>query len=209
MLADVEEERLGLADVLDTLGPSDWATRSLCPSWTVHELVAHLTLSNRTPVAATVLAMLRARGDFDRVEADAARERARRYRPAELVAQLRASAGLDRKFPLAGRLDPLVDVLVHGQDVVRPLGRFRAMPVDRVVPALDQVWRSPFLGLSRRFAGIRFVATDADWSRGEGGHELRGPAGELLLVSTGRPAGLAALHGPALADVTTRLTPAR
>ena len=98
---------------------------------------------------------------------------------------------------------------MHGQDIVRPLGRSRVLPVDRVVPALDQVWKSPFLGLSKRFAGIRFVATDADWSRGEGSHELRGPAGELLLVSTGRPAGLAETHGPAHADVTTRLTPAR
>lgn len=206
MLPDLEAERLGLADVLDTLGPHEWATTSLCPAWTVHELVAHLTLSNRSPVVATLLAMARARGDFDRVEADAARERARRHGPAELVAQLRETAGLDRKFPLAGRLDPLVDVLVHGQDIVRPLGRTRVMPVERVVPALDQVWRSPFLGLAKRFAGIRFVATDADFSRGEGDHELRGPAGELLLVSTGRPAGLAQLHGPALADTTARLT---
>lgn len=79
------------------------------------------------------------------------------------------------------------------------------MPVARVVPALEQVWRSPFLRLSRRFAGIRVVATDADFSRGEGTHELRGPAGELLLVSTGRRAGLARLHGPALADVTATL----
>ncbi|MBW0105078.1 maleylpyruvate isomerase family mycothiol-dependent enzyme [Pseudonocardia sp. KRD291] len=206
MLAHVEAERLGLADVLDTLDEGEWATPSLCAAWTVHELVAHLTLSNRTPFAATMLAILRARGDFDRVEADAARQRARRHGPAELVAQLRETAGLDRRFPLAGRLDPLVDILVHGQDIVRPLGRSRAMPVERVVPALEQVWRSPFLGLSKRFAGIRFVATDAGWSRGEGTHELRGPAGELLLVSTGRPAGLAAVHGPALAEVTARLT---
>ncbi|MDN5919614.1 MAG: maleylpyruvate isomerase family mycothiol-dependent enzyme [Pseudonocardia sp.] len=208
MLADLEAERLELADVLDTLGPCEWAADSLCPAWTVHELVAHLTLSNRSPVMATVLAMVRARGDFDRVEADAARERARCYSPAELVDQLRETAGLDRKFPLAGTLDPLVDILVHGQDIVRPLGRSRVMPVERVVPALEQVWKSPFLGLSKRFAEIRFVATDAGWSRGEGAHELRGRAGELLLVSTGRPAGLAELHGPALADVSARLTPA-
>lgn len=106
----------------------------------------------------------------------------------------------------AGRLDPLVDILVHGQDIVRPLGRRRVMPVERVVPALDHVWMSPFLGTPKRFAGIRFEATDVDWARGEGAHELRGPAGELLLVATGRPAGLAGVIGPAVADARERLS---
>ncbi|RZT86082.1 uncharacterized protein (TIGR03083 family) [Pseudonocardia sediminis] len=205
MLADVEAQRLGLADVLDTLDDAEWATPSLCGDWTCHEVLAHLALSNRSPFVATMLAMIRARGDFDRVSAEEAREYARRFGPAELLGLLRETAGLDRKFALAGKLDPLVDVLVHGQDILRPLGRRRAIPADLAVPSLDHVWKSPFLTIPKRFAGIRFVATDAGWSNGQGTHELRGPAGDLLLAVTGRPAGLAALDGPALADMTRRL----
>jgi hypothetical protein len=34
---------------------------------------------------------------------------------------------------------------------------------------------------------------------------VHGPAGELLLVATGRPAGLAALSGPGVEDVAARV----
>ena len=57
-----------------------------------------------------------------------------------------------------------------------------------------------------RFAGVRAVATDADWARGEG-PEVRGPIGELLLVATGRAAGLDALSGPGAAEVARRTAP--
>jgi hypothetical protein len=40
---------------------------------------------------------------------------------------------------------------------------------------------------------------------GDGDREVRGPAGELLLVATGRPAGLAALEGPGVEDAAARL----
>ncbi|MEU6799312.1 hypothetical protein ABZ907_47150 [Nonomuraea wenchangensis] len=32
------------------------------------------------------------------------------------------------------------------------------------------------------------IATDAGWSAGEGPREVRGPAADLLLLATGRPA---------------------
>jgi hypothetical protein len=47
----------------------------------------------------------------------------------------------------------------------------------------------------KRYAGFRFIATDADWSAGAGA-EVRGPIGGLLLLLTGRAAGLATLSGP-------------
>ena len=122
MLDDVAAERRDLADLLDTLTDEDWATPSLCPGWTVLDVVAHLTLSTRQPMVATVLRTVWARGDMDRVFAEMARERARSYSRDELVAQLRAMAGVDRRFRLAGRLDPLNDLLVHGQDIAIPLG---------------------------------------------------------------------------------------
>lgn len=200
----VEAERRDLADLLDRLAPADWDVGSLCAGWTVRDVVAHLTLTTRLSRRAAVLGVLRARGDINRMIRETARRRAAEFGPAELVAQLRATAGSARRPPGAQPPDPLVDLLVHGQDIARPLGRVRQMPADRVLPALDHVWRSSFYGTRRRFAGLRLVATDVDWSAGEGG-EVRGPGGELLLVMTGRAAGLGGLDGPAAAEVAARL----
>lgn len=153
-----------------------------------------------------MLRAIRARGDFDRVAADMARERALRYSPAELVAQLRETAGQPRRFPMSSPLDPLTDILVHGQDIARPLGRERPMPIERVLPVLEHVWTSFFYGTRKRFAGLRFIACDAKWSAGDGAREVCGPAGDLLLLLTGRRAALPGLTGDGVAEAAARLT---
>ncbi|GAA4592340.1 maleylpyruvate isomerase family mycothiol-dependent enzyme [Planotetraspora phitsanulokensis] len=204
MVPDVEAERLDLADLLDTLDDSEWQVQSLCAGWTVRDVVAHLTLADRE-FTATMLRVIRVRGDFDQATADMARERALRYSPAELVAQLRETAGQPRRFPMSSPLDPLTDILVHGQDIARPLGRQRPMPAERVLPVLQHVWTSFFYGTRKRFAGLRFVAGDADWTAGDGPREVRGPAGDLLLLATGRRIGPDGLTGDGIAEAVARL----
>jgi uncharacterized protein (TIGR03083 family) len=201
----LESERLALADVVDTLGPEEWRTPSLCTGWTVQDVVAHMTLTSRLTKLGAIRAMIAARGDVNRMIDESARARAAQYSPAELAAQIRETAGSERR-PLGTQpRDPLVDVLVHTQDITRPLGLPHAMPAEHVVPALEQVWGSSFYGARKRLAGLRLTATDADWSAGDGDREVRGPAGELLLVATGRPAGLAGLSGDGVDEVTARL----
>jgi uncharacterized protein (TIGR03083 family) len=204
IVAAVAIERVELAGELDDLTAAEWSTPSLCPGWTVQDVVAHLTLATRLSRLAAIGGVLKARGDIDRMIGDAARDRAARFAPAELVAQLRETAG-SAKRPLGTQPpDPLVDVLVHGQDIVRPLGRIRAMAPDRVSAALAHVAGSSFYGVRKRFAGLRFVATDLDWSTGSGA-EVRGPGGQLLVLLTGRPSGLDGLEGPGAATVGARL----
>ena len=152
-----------------------------------------------------VPAAIRARGDVDRMNAQLARDRARQFDRTALVAQLRESAGSTRRPPGAGPTDLLVDVLVHGQDIARPLGRVRAMPVEPTVNALEYARHSKLYAAPQRFAGTRLVATDCEWSAGEGPDELRGPAGDLLMVATGRAAGLGSLTGPGLSRVMAKL----
>ncbi len=205
ILAWVEAERLDLADFLDTLDESDWSVESLCTGWTMHHVAAHLTTSTRTTFRSMLTGMVRARFDFDRMEDRAARERAERYTPAELIAQFRETAGSARRAPGAGPLDPLADTLVHGQDIARPLGRERVMPIEQTLAALDHVRTSAFYGARKRFRGIRLIATDADWSAGNGSEELRATAADLLLLATGRPAGLTTATGSATARITAAL----
>lgn len=205
MQAAITSERLRLADVLDELAPEEWRTPSLCTAWTVKDVVAHMTLTSRLTRPAAIRGMLAARFDINRFIADAARARAAQYSPAELVAQFRESAASMRRPIGTKPMDPLVDVLGHGQDITRPLHRTLAMRPEHVVPALEFALSTRFYGATRRLAGLRLVATDADWSSDGDGRELRGPAGDLLLVATGRPAGLAALEGPGVEELTPRL----
>jgi uncharacterized protein (TIGR03083 family) len=198
-------ERLSLADLFDSLTDDEWRAPSLCDGWTVLHVAAHLTMSTRTTGFVMFAGMVKARGDFDRMEDGFARDRVARFSRQELIAQLRETAGSARRAPGAAALDPLVDAIVHGQDVTRPLGRARPMPVEQTIAGLEHVRTSRFYGARKRFAGVRLTATDCDWSAGDGPHELRGPVGDLLLVATGRPAGLATLTGSAVNRVAAAL----
>lgn len=202
--AAVKAERHHLCDFLDDLDHADWATPSLCSAWTVREVVAHLTVTTRATVGSVALAALMARGNFDRMTADVARDRAARFTPVELLQQLRESAESSRRMPGSGPLDPLMDVLVHGQDVARPLDRRHPVRTDVAAPVLAYVAANRLLGGPKRLAGLELVATDVDWSSGEG-PQVRGGAAALLLVATGRPAGLADLTGPGVHRLAGRL----
>lgn len=204
ILAWVKAARLDFADLLDGLDEREWSADSLCTGWTVRDVAAHMTLSTRTTFFMVFKGALRAGGDFDRMEFRLAKDRAAVHTPAELIAQMRETAGSAHRTLGSAPLDPLVDALTHAQDIARPLGRVQAMPVEPTIAAIEQVLTRKFYGAHKRLQGTRLVATDSDWTHGEGA-ELRGPLGDLLLVAAGRPAGLAALEGPALERVTAAL----
>jgi uncharacterized protein (TIGR03083 family) len=200
----ITNERMSLCDLLEELDDAEWGTPSLCAGWTVKDVVAHLTTTTRTTVLDMVAAMARARGDFHRMTDRRARTRAQRFTPADLIAQLRRSATSPRRMPGSGPLDPLVDLLVHGQDIARPLLRDRPLPAGPAVAALTYVAGNRFYDAPARLADLHLVATDVDWTSGSG-QEISGAAGDLLLIATGRPAGLAGLSGPGTDVLTARM----
>ncbi|MFG1792350.1 maleylpyruvate isomerase family mycothiol-dependent enzyme [Nocardia sp. NPDC049149] len=203
ILAWVRAERLTLADFLDDLDEHEWQVDSLCDGWTVHQVLGHIT--SQDTVRSTVIGLIRAKGNWDRMNAQAARDHAARFAPAELIAQLRAAAGSTHLAPLSSPLDPLVDIMIHGQDIARPLGRTRPMPTEQAIAALEHLIRSPFYGARKRLKGLRLTATDAAWMHGDGPDEIRGPLSELFLVATGRSVGLAGLTGPGVARVAAAM----
>ncbi|MEV0247653.1 maleylpyruvate isomerase family mycothiol-dependent enzyme [Nocardia sp. NPDC050712] len=182
----VRVERVGLADFLEGLTVEEWGRGSLCGEWNVHEVVAHVTLSNRDTLRSTLVGVVKAKGNWDRANANAAVERAREYGPAELIGQLRDGADCHRRSPGAGVLDPLADLIVHGQDIARPLGRELPTSSEWVVASLDHVLGSMFYGAKKRLRGKRLIATDVPWSYGDGPEEVRAPVVDLLLIATGR-----------------------
>jgi uncharacterized protein (TIGR03083 family) len=201
--AVIDTERSRLADLFDDLSEQEWRTASLCDGWRVRDVAAHLTLSHMGTLPALV-ALVRARGSFDAMVHDTA------VRQAALPTDrygvlLRAMVGSRRTAPGVTHLEPLLDVLVHGQDMAIPLGRDLPMPPAAAAAAATRVWDMgwPFRA-RRRLAGLEIVATDHPWSAGAGAR-VEGPIASVLLLLTGRRAALPGLSGAGLPDLRVRM----
>jgi uncharacterized protein (TIGR03083 family) len=199
----IDAERLSLADLLAGLSAEQWDTPSLCAGWRVREVAAHLTLAH-TRVTSAAMAFLRAGGNFDRMVHDTAVRQARL--PADRYpALLRDMAGSRRKAPGVSHLEPLIDVLVHGQDIAVPLGLARPVPTLAAVAAAGRIWPDLYPFRARhRLRGVRLAATDCSWSAGEG-LLAEGPIAAILLALTGRPAAADRLSGPGVPQLRNRL----
>jgi uncharacterized protein (TIGR03083 family) len=204
LFAEIADERRTLADQLADLTPQRQTTPSLCAAWTVHDVLAHLVMPLEVSVPRVVLAVLLSRGDFDRANRRVTRTLARRS-----FADLRRTlhAGADARFtpPGSGPQAPLVDVLVHGADVRRPLGLHHDVPAPRARAALEFLSTSPRGFVPKgALTGLRLVAQDVGFAHGDG-PEVRGPADALLLAVTGRAAGLDDLAGEGVGVLRSRL----
>lgn len=62
-----------------------------------------------------------------------------------------------------------------------------------------------FVKSKQRMDGLRWTATDVDWTCGSG-PEVTGPAEALVLLASGRPAPLDEVSGDGRAALETRLT---
>ena len=196
----IAAERRALADQLDGLDESQWATPSLCGEWTVHDVAAHLAGVNLIKMTSVLAALVKSRFSFSRANVILTAQQA--ARPSQdIVADLRRLA--DGRFapPGLGSIAPLTDILVHGQDIRVPLGLATDRPLEPWKDCLDflvsKKARRGFVG--KALPGLRFSATDLGWSHGEGaGNEVSGPAIALALALLGRPALVDQLEGPGM-----------
>lgn len=205
MFAAIADERRITADFCESLTEDQWETQSLCAGWTVHDVAAHLLMPLVTSTWAVAAAMLRHRMNFDRANVDLTAAVAKRSN-AEIIAGLRKRA--DSRFtpPGLGPQAPLTDLLIHGQDMRRPLGLTRTFEPDRLVVALDFLTSGSRLGFvpPSRLPGLHFAATDLPWDFGEG-VDVRGPAESLMLAIAGRPVALAELTGSGVEELAGRV----
>jgi uncharacterized protein (TIGR03083 family) len=183
----VAEERVMLADELGGLAPADWDRASRCRGWRVRDVVGHVVYLAEARYGGWALDTVRyGRGVLANRALDVIARRLGSEDPHALLDRLRAAAGGHFRAPGAPPAAALGEVVVHGEDVRRPLG----LPT----PGRDPDGLVPLLRLYRRVGwfftragsrGLRLVATDTDWAAGSG-PELRGPALELLLAMAGR-----------------------
>ncbi|MEU0698804.1 maleylpyruvate isomerase family mycothiol-dependent enzyme [Streptomyces niveus] len=193
----VHAERAALIEDLAHLDDERWEEPSLCVEWTVHDVAAHLVDTARTTRLGFLIGLARARFDFDLQNARGV-ERERGSSPQETLERLRQVASR-RSTPPAPLDSRLVEEIVHGEDIRRPLGLSHSYPREAVVRSLRLQARTPasFGGAKELVARARLTATDADISIGEG-PEVRGPALSLLLAVSRRRVALDDLDGPGL-----------
>lgn len=198
--------RLLAASMFAGLTEEQWRTPSLCAGWTVREVCAHLIPpEGGFKVLPLVWDVVRFRGDLARMVDSTAREGARRP-TAELVGSLRERAGERLKAPVVGPHGPMVDTAIHLRDAARPLGLATSPPSEDWRLVLDFLLTGPaergFVGIGRT-KGVRFEATDIDWSRGDG-QLVRGSAEALALGIAGRDAVYDELEGPGVVVLRDR-----
>jgi uncharacterized protein (TIGR03083 family) len=196
----VHAERAALIDDLEDLDDARWDEPSLCGEWTVHDVVAHLVDSARSTRLGFVVGLACARFDFHRQNARGV-ERQRGASPRETLDRLRQVASR-RSTPPAPLDSRLVEEVVHGEDIRRPLGLTRSYPQETVIRALLLQARTPasFGGAKELMTRIRLTAADADVSIGVG-PEVSGSTLSLLLAVAGRRAALDDLDGPGVATL--------
>jgi len=210
-LADlVRTEPEALVDYQSTLDPEQWATPSLCAGWSVQDVAGHLAWAVGAGRRELVGDFVRARARPNVMMAETAVRWSRRG-PAVLLAELRLAAASGATPPGMPATAVLVDAVVHGIDVRRPLGSSRPVPPEAFGRVADfcagaRFPSSALLGgpAQRRVAGVRLVAEDQDWAHGEG-PEVHASGEAVLLVLAGRPVGADELRGPGAATLTARL----
>jgi uncharacterized protein (TIGR03083 family) len=179
----IDTERTWVADLLESLPPADWDRASLCEGWTVRDVGAHLAFAQARirdvlwPAVRTGFShngMIRYAALHSPLTHD------------QIVARLRGFVGSRRTAPFITETEPLLDVLVHTQDICIPLGIEHRMPVDAAAAAADRMLalRGP-MRLWKPPHGVRLVATDVEWSHGDG-PVVRAPISTHLLTLTGR-----------------------
>ena len=180
------DQRVALREVLRDLTAEEWEQPSLCAGWRVRDVAAHVISGPQLGLVNTVKVMGGVwRGYNGAILHDGLKRG--RAPVADILAQYDEWAEVPKGPLTVTHVEPLIDAIVHTQDIVRPLGRTVAAPPEAAAVAADRVRTLAYLfGTRRLFSEVRMVATDTDWARGTG-RELRAPMTELLMMCTGRP----------------------
>ncbi|MGG7099603.1 maleylpyruvate isomerase family mycothiol-dependent enzyme [Rhodococcus sp. 24CO] len=200
----VETERTALVDELVSLNQAQWSHQSLCGRWTVEDVVAHLTAAASVGARRWIVSVLGTRFDFDRHN-DRRLAEYRGTTPAETLERFRRviTSRTSAPGPTAAWLG---EVVVHAQDIRRPLGLSYIPAVETVTEVARFYARRDFTVASRStIKGLRVEATDGPFSTGDG-PLVSGTTLALTMAMAGRRVYCDELTGPGAATVRERCT---
>jgi uncharacterized protein (TIGR03083 family) len=203
----IHRERAATADTLEALTPSEWAAPSACGTWSVQVTAGHIVVGAEQTKGGFVTRMAANGFRFNRMMDRDAR-RAGALPPDEIIGRLRATDGATN-HPPAPVVTMLGEIVVHSEDIRRPLDLPRASDPEAIVACLEMYQGASFpVGTKQRIRGLSLVATDVDWRHGDG-PEVSGPGLALLMAMTGRAIGLTDLSGTGVGDLRDRMAGAR
>jgi uncharacterized protein (TIGR03083 family) len=200
----IRDERAAFAETISDLDPEQWDRPSLCAGWRVRDVVAHMIAAGEKTKGSFLVGLMGAGFRFNSmVEADIKRIGGTSSTD-ELVARYRKTISTTNGPP-GPPMAMLGEVVLHGEDVRRPLG-IKKDPSEAAIGRVADFYKGSnlLLGTKKRIAGLRLIATDTGWSTGEG-PEVSGPAMALLVTMTGRPGAEGDLSGPGAATLIGRL----
>ena len=178
-------ERAALAEELTDLTHAQWAQPSLCGRWVIEEVVAHLTAAASIGPLRWFASVLGARFDFD-LHNDRRLAEHRGATPAETLDRFRRviTSTTSAPGPTAAWLG---EVIVHAQDIRRPLGVLHTPSVEAVTAVAGFYARRNFTVASRStIEGLRVEAT-GPFATGTG-PLVRGTTLALTMAMAGRHA---------------------
>jgi uncharacterized protein (TIGR03083 family) len=196
-------ERAALADDLAGLSAEQWGHGTLCDKWNVEDVVAHLTAAASLTQGKWLRSMLAARF---RPQVHNQRRLAE-YRgdnPVDTLDRFRAVIS-STTAPSAHVPAYLGEVVVHAQDIRRPLGLTQVPSVDALTPVAEFFARRNFaVPSSSRVADLRVQADDGPFTAGSG-PLVTGSTLALVMSMAGRAPYADELDGPGVQLLRTRM----
>jgi uncharacterized protein (TIGR03083 family) len=192
----VHAERRTLADALANLSPEQWARDSLCAGWTVKDVAAHVISTPQLGVGTVTGYFVRNLGrGYNTMIFRETKRLSERQSTEQILDDFEKYGDSRHHVFTTTSVEPLLDALVHHQDIVRPLGLRHDMPPEAAAVAADRVrLLAPLMGTRKLLKSVRMVATDVDWARGKG-PVVEGPIQELLMLCSGRQPDPALMSG--------------
>jgi uncharacterized protein (TIGR03083 family) len=199
----VEAEQADLVGLIRQLTPDQWSASSLCEGWSVRDVAIHIACGRKD--LWTTLKLWASVGFGSPAKASAKEIEQRRDLPtADIVEWL----GSPIKPRVVWEMNiQLRALMIHQQDIRRPLEAMRTIPAERLSYVLDRGLTragSANLGSRKRARGLCLKATDIDWTAGDG-PEVVGPGEAILMAISGRRAAVQDLSGTGTAELARRL----
>jgi uncharacterized protein (TIGR03083 family) len=199
---DVHQERRALFELLETLTLEQWDIPSLCAEWRVRDVVGHMVSETQMTVTRAARGFIASRFRINRYIAKDGRQRG--TAPiAKLLEDFRGAVLARTHLPGLSSLSMLEDIVIHQMDIRLPLERYRDIPRQRMTAVATDLSTNRFFPGPKLLQGIRAIATDAEWSAGEG-LDVTGPIEALILTLAGRFVSLDQLKGDGAATLRMR-----
>lgn len=181
--------RNDFVDMMEALTPQQLSERSLCSEWTARGVACHLASFVETGGFAFFGNVAKTGFNFDKASSNMVNKQMARPFD-EVLASLRAKSTKSAALPMFPEELTVADVAIHTQDVRRPLRLGGQLDPAVLNSALDFVtshkMAKMLLPTARPIDGLKLVATDMDWSHGEGA-EITGPGEAILMAIADRP----------------------